>query len=92
MPKHNIVTTELPSVIKGDADWRIYRPLQLPNGVTCLLVNDKESKTTACSVSVGIGASADPRSLSGLAHFTGKFGKSLKKLFVTLIACYTSVH
>lgn len=70
MPKHNIVTTELPAVIKGDADWRIYRPLQLPNGVTCLLVHDKESKTTACSVSVGIGASADPRSLSGLAHFT----------------------
>uniref|UniRef100_A0A7S3PZZ8 Peptidase M16 N-terminal domain-containing protein n=1 Tax=Chaetoceros debilis TaxID=122233 RepID=A0A7S3PZZ8_9STRA len=70
MAKHIIVTTELPAVIKGDADWRIYRPLQLPNGVTCLLVHDKESKTTACSVSIGIGASADPRSLSGLAHFT----------------------
>lgn len=29
-----------------------------------------ESKTTACSVCVGAGASADPRVLSGLAHFT----------------------
>ena len=69
-PQHNIKTSQLPEVIKGSADWREFRPLQLPNGITCLLVNDKESKTTACSVSVGVGASADPRGLSGLAHFT----------------------
>ncbi len=68
---HGIKTQPLPGVRKGDSDWREYRSLKLPNGVTCVLVNDKESKTTACSVSVGIGASADPRSLSGLAHFTG---------------------
>jgi insulysin len=63
-------TSPLPNVIKGSSDWRHFRPLLLSNGITCLLVNDKESKTTACSVSVGVGASADPRKLSGLAHFT----------------------
>eukprot|EP00557_Chaetoceros_sp_GSL56_P004972 CAMPEP_0176495558 /NCGR_PEP_ID=MMETSP0200_2-20121128/10720_1 /TAXON_ID=947934 /ORGANISM="Chaetoceros sp., Strain GSL56" /LENGTH=1176 /DNA_ID=CAMNT_0017893443 /DNA_START=166 /DNA_END=3696 /DNA_ORIENTATION=+ len=62
-------TTDLPPVIKGSSDWRDYKALKLPNGITCVLVHDKESKTTACSVSVGVGASADPRELSGLAHF-----------------------
>ena len=63
--------TVLPSPIKGDADWRSYRCVKLQNGVTCVFVHDKESKTTACSVCVGAGASHDPRDcLSGLAHFT----------------------
>lgn len=66
---HDIETSPLPAVIKGKSDWREYRSLSLPNGVTCVLVQDEESKTTACSVSVAVGASADPRELSGLAHF-----------------------
>jgi len=65
----NSVITALPDVIKGNADWRTYRAFRLENGVTCVVVHDKESKTTACSVCVGSGASADPRELSGLAHF-----------------------
>ena len=66
----NHKTTDLPKVVKGNADWREYHSVQLENGVTCVFVNDKESKTTACSVCVGVGASSDPRELSGLAHFT----------------------
>jgi secreted Zn-dependent insulinase-like peptidase len=34
-----------------------------------LVINDKESKTTGMSCCVDVGAAADPRSLSGLAHF-----------------------
>jgi insulysin len=60
----------LPQVITGKSDWRNYRPIRLSNGVTCILVQDKESKTTACSVAVAVGASSDPREMSGLAHFT----------------------
>ena len=60
----------LPPIEKGDADWRSYKAIQLPNGVQCIFVHDKTSKHTACSVCVGSGASADPRELSGLAHFT----------------------
>ena len=62
--------TPLPSVIKGRSDWREYRPFQLQNGIQCMLVHDKESKLTAMSVAVNVGASSDPRSMSGLAHFT----------------------
>lgn len=59
----------LPTPIKGKADWRQYRAFRLPNGVTCLAVHDKESKTTGMSCLVNVGAAADPRELSGLAHF-----------------------
>lgn len=63
------MATPLPKPIKGQADWREYEAVQLENGVTVLAVHDKESKTTAMSCCVNVGASADPRSLSGLAHF-----------------------
>jgi hypothetical protein len=59
----------LPTPIKGQADWRKYKAFRLENGVTCLVINDKESKTTAMSCIVAVGASSDPRSMSGLAHF-----------------------
>lgn len=62
--------TPLPSVVKGRSDWREYRPFQLKNGIQCMLVHDKESKVTAMSVAVNVGASSDPRTFSGLAHFT----------------------
>lgn len=59
----------LPQPIKGNADWRQYRSFQLENGVTCTVVHDKESKTTAAAAVVDAGAGSDPRSLSGTAHF-----------------------
>ena len=62
--------TNLPAVIKGSADYRTYRPLKLDNGMTILLVHDKQSKNFAASVSVAVGASSDPRLLPGIAHFT----------------------
>ena len=71
MTNNNI--TFLPTPIKGKSDWRNYRAIKLQNGVTCLLINDKESKTTSTSCVVNVGASSDPRDLSGLAHFCGKF-------------------
>jgi secreted Zn-dependent insulinase-like peptidase len=60
----------LPTPITGKADWRNYRAVELKNGVTVLVVNDPQSKTTAMSCLVNVGAAYDPRSLSGLAHFT----------------------
>jgi len=65
----NFEVKELEGVRKGKSDWREYRAIELENGATCVLVSDKESKTTAMAVSVNVGASADPRELSGLAHF-----------------------
>uniref|UniRef100_A0A7S4QE70 Peptidase M16 N-terminal domain-containing protein n=1 Tax=Ditylum brightwellii TaxID=49249 RepID=A0A7S4QE70_9STRA len=63
------ITKPLSLPIKGKSDWRDYRPLLLPNGATLMLVRDSQSKTTAMSVCVNVGASSDPRALSGLAHF-----------------------
>lgn len=61
--------TPLPTPIKGKADWRSYRAFSLENGVTVCLVHDPESKTLSAASTVHVGAAADPRSLSGLAHF-----------------------
>lgn len=62
--------TYLPPPIQGDSDYRKYKALRLPNGVTALLTQDGQSKHFAAAVSVNAGASCDPRSLPGLAHFT----------------------
>jgi insulysin len=61
----------LPPVEQGKSDYRNYRPLTLgkDEGITILLVNDPQSKHFAAAVSVGSGASSDPRILPGLAHF-----------------------
>ena len=56
-------------ICKGKSDWRNYSSKTLENGIRCVFVNDKESKTTAMSVCVNAGASSDPRERSGLAHF-----------------------
>ena len=65
-----ITTSLLPTPIKGNADWRNYKAFRLDNnGVTVLVINDKESKTTAMSCIVEVGAGSDPRTMSGLAHF-----------------------
>lgn len=66
---YNNRVVNLPTPIQGKADWRTYRAFELENGVTCLVIHDKESKTTGMSCFVNVGASADPRQLSGLAHF-----------------------
>jgi len=67
VPIHEI--DPLPTVEKGKSDWRVYKSFRLHNGVTCTVVNDKESKTTAVACAVHVGAAADPREMSGLAHF-----------------------
>jgi len=62
--------TYLPSPVKGNADYRNYKAIRLQNGITALLAQDAQSKHFAAAVSVNAGASSDPRSLPGLAHFT----------------------
>ena len=69
-PTSDRSTTVLPTPIQGKADWRKYKAFRLDNnGVTVLVINDKESKTTAMSCIVEVGAGSDPRTMSGLAHF-----------------------
>ena len=63
------VVTCLPPPIQGNADYRSYKAIQLDNGIKILLAQDAQSKHFAAAVSVNAGASSDPRSLPGLAHF-----------------------
>jgi len=63
------VASPLPQPVQGKSDWREFRALKLPNGVTAVLVHDRESKTTSAAACVSAGAASDPRSLPGLAHF-----------------------
>src|SRR3569832_190786 len=55
---------EIPST-----DTRQYEHLTLPNGLTCLLVEDVEAEKSAASMGVCVGQLHDG-SLPGLAHLT----------------------
>jgi len=89
--------TQLPTPVKGRSDWREYRAIRLANGMEVLLVQDQKLQThTACSVTVNVGASSDPRSMSGLAHFVEHMcflgsGKSSVMVRVSSIFCKSVV-
>lgn len=55
--------------VKGRADTRDYRYLQLDNGLQVLLVSDPEADKAAASLSVAAGTLAEPEEWPGLAHF-----------------------
>ena len=59
----------LPTPTKGTADWRDYRAVKLANGLTLLLVHDATSRNSSAACAVSVGASSDPPSKPGLAHF-----------------------
>ena len=61
----------LPPPIQGHSDWRHFACGKLrANGVRFCCVSDVHSKTVSVAATVKVGASSDPRTLPGLAHFT----------------------
>ncbi|KAJ2209987.1 metalloprotease, partial [Coemansia sp. RSA 487] len=50
-------------------DHRQHRLIRLPNGLTALCTYDPLAETAASSLSVNVGAIADPPSFQGMAHF-----------------------
>ncbi|XP_014680687.1 PREDICTED: insulin-degrading enzyme-like [Priapulus caudatus] len=56
-------------VIKGAEDKRVYRGLELNNGLKVLLVSDEKTDKSAAAIDVHIGHMKDPKELPGLAHF-----------------------
>jgi len=50
-------------------DTRTYRKLTLENGLRVVLASDPSINVSSASMSVGIGANADPEGAAGLAHF-----------------------
>ncbi|XP_045516771.1 insulin-degrading enzyme isoform X1 [Pieris brassicae] len=56
-------------IIKSPEDKRVYRGLQLGNGMKVLLVSDPETEKAAAALDVNVGYLSDPEELPGLAHF-----------------------
>lgn len=59
----------LGNVIKSASDNRIYKAIQLPNKLECLIVCDKEAEKSSSSLSVEAGSLQDPIETQGLAHY-----------------------
>ncbi|CAH1784511.1 unnamed protein product [Owenia fusiformis] len=56
-------------IVKSAGDKRVYRGLQLTNGIKALLISDPTTDKASASMNVHIGHMSDPRDLPGLAHF-----------------------
>ena len=57
------------NIEKSNQDNRLYRGVQLDNGVKCLLISDPLTERSAASIDVHVGNTLDPDTLPGLAHF-----------------------
>ncbi|XP_038070879.1 insulin-degrading enzyme-like [Patiria miniata] len=57
------------TIIKSAEDKRVYRGLELTNGMTILLISDPTSEKAAAAMDVNIGSMSDPWDIPGLAHF-----------------------
>lgn len=48
---------------------RVYRAIELNNGIIAILISDNSTEKSAMSISVNVGSFSDPDQLPGLAHF-----------------------
>ena len=66
-------STQLPSsnfsVVKAARDSRLFRALELANGIRLVLVSDAKAEMAGASLDVHVGSYSDPDDLPGLAHF-----------------------
>jgi insulysin len=56
-------------ILQPKNDKQIYKYLELPNKMKCLLITDPEADKSAASIDVRVGCSLDPKPLFGTAHF-----------------------
>ena len=59
----------LGTVIKSATDRRVYKAVQLPNKLECLIISDSEAEKSSSSMSVAAGSFQDPLEVQGLAHY-----------------------
>jgi insulysin len=57
------------SIVQSPNDDRLYRRVELDNGLTVLLIADTEAEKAAASLAVFSGSNEDPDDRLGLAHF-----------------------
>ncbi|XP_071090018.1 insulin-degrading enzyme-like [Haliotis cracherodii] len=56
-------------ILRSAQDKRLYRGLELTNGMKLLLISDSDTDKSAAAMNVNIGHMSDPTDLPGLAHF-----------------------
>ncbi|XP_069140604.1 insulin-degrading enzyme-like isoform X1 [Argopecten irradians] len=56
-------------IIKSLQDKRLYRGIELTNGLKIMLVSDPETDKSSAAMDVHVGALSDPWETQGLAHF-----------------------
>eukprot|EP00850_Spirogloea_muscicola_P004518 SM000019S05062 [mRNA] locus=s19:764487:772283:+ [translate_table: standard] len=56
-------------LLQAKNDRRLYRRIELPNGLQALLISDDTTDKAAAALDVNAGYFCDPESIPGLAHF-----------------------
>ncbi|KAM3913652.1 insulin-degrading enzyme isoform 1-T1 [Leptodactylus fuscus] len=56
-------------VIKSPEDKRLYRGVELANGIKAMLISDPTTDKSSAALDVCIGSLSDPENIPGLAHF-----------------------
>uniref|UniRef100_A0A646QDK3 Insulin-degrading enzyme n=1 Tax=Hemiscolopendra marginata TaxID=943146 RepID=A0A646QDK3_9MYRI len=56
-------------IVKSEEDKRLYRGLELSNGLKVLLISDPKTDKSSAALDVHIGHMSDPNEIPGLAHF-----------------------
>ncbi|XP_041476883.1 insulin-degrading enzyme-like isoform X1 [Lytechinus variegatus] len=67
--KNPAVAKEYENIIKSAEDKRLYRGLQLNNGMKIVLISDPTTEKSAAALDVHVGSLSDPWEIPGLAHF-----------------------
>ncbi|KAL1510015.1 hypothetical protein ABEB36_004673 [Hypothenemus hampei] len=63
------VVRRVDNITKSKEDKRLYRGLELVNGMKVLLVSDPSTDKSAAAMDVNVGFLSDPKEVKGLAHF-----------------------
>ncbi len=69
MATESSIAKRFNTIIKSAEDKRMYRGLELTNGMTILLISDPTTEKAAAAMDVNIGSMSDPWEIPGLAHF-----------------------
>ncbi|KAM4032052.1 insulin-degrading enzyme isoform 1-T1 [Anomaloglossus baeobatrachus] len=57
------------NIVNSPEDKRVYRGVELVNGIKALLISDPTTDKSSAALDVYIGSLSDPHNISGLAHF-----------------------
>jgi len=66
---NTVTNTVFAEISKSPIDEKLYRALQLDNGLKVVVVSDPNADKAAVSMDVAAGSGTDPKQWPGMAHF-----------------------